>query len=156
MPSWALFLLVLTLAVIFSYVFIFLVGYKIRRAINKQIERNFRKLKGISLIKNDNGIYDIKGSFNGRKIEIRHLTDIWKKPKKMLFKVKHNIPTISKNVRFMGYTVTPKFIKREFNEWPSNTLIYLKNLIKILIKIESQPNLIYSKDKEVLFELFLL
>ena len=150
MPSWGLVLLALIIAGILGYTFIFLVEYKIKRKFNKQIKDDFRRFKGIRFIKNDYGICDIESWINGRKIEIKHLSDIWVEPKELVIEVQHNIPDIVENIEIIGLTFTPKFVRKKLNEWPKNKLIDLKKIIKIIKEAENQPELIFINDEESL------
>ena len=120
----------------------FWIGYTTRNTINKQLEATFGKVKGLKLQKNDDGIYDIRGTYRNRKLEIKHLTDIWQKPRRMSIKLRHNIRDISEKLAYEDLKINSKFVEKELEDWPEDTLGEINRLRARVVKLEAEPQLL--------------
>ncbi|MCK5559127.1 MAG: hypothetical protein KAJ51_00980, partial [Thermoplasmata archaeon] len=121
---------------------LFLIGYTTRNTINNQLEAVLGKAKGLKLHKNDDGIYDIRGTYRGRKLEVKHLTDIWQKPRRMSIKLRHNIRDISEKLAYEDLKINSKFVEKELEDWPEDTLGEINRLRARVVKLEAEPQLL--------------
>lgn len=124
------FILILLLITLFLfYLSLFFILRITRKSVNKKMEESFGELTEIKLIKNDNGLYDVEGSYKGRKIVIKHLTDVLANPKKMLIKLEHKLPNISEESGNYRLKLTSDFAIKELDRWPENTRDEVDKLI---------------------------
>ncbi len=142
MPSWGCFVVMLAIAIPIGLSILFMIGYTTRSTINRSLVASLGKTKGLKLQKNDNGIYDIHGTYRGRKVELKHLTDIWEKPRRMSIKLSHNIPNISEEYTYEGLKIDLKFVEEELEDWPEDTLPEINMLRARVLKLENDPSLL--------------
>lgn len=142
MPSWACFVALLAFAIPIGLTILFLIGYTTRNTVNNQLKTSFGKVKGLKLYKNDDDIYDIRGTYRGRKVELKHLTDIWQRSRRMSIKLGHKIPNISEELTYEDLKIGTKFVKLKLDDWPQDSLRALNRLNARVVKLEAEPQLL--------------
>ncbi|UCE73240.1 MAG: hypothetical protein JSV56_09410 [Methanomassiliicoccales archaeon] len=146
LPLWSCCAIIIIMALPIFYSIFYVIGQISLRNINNKIKERFSKLEDITLNKNDFGIFDISGSYKGRKIDVKHLSSILARPK-VFFMVEHKIPNISSNIRYNDLTITTKAVEKIIYKWPENRLNEIDRLIFRISEFESEPSLISLKRK---------
>jgi hypothetical protein len=147
-PSWGCLLISLILAVVIGYFIFFLFWMNSKRTVNNRINDEFGKMKEVELTKNSDGIYDIKGTIQGRKFEIKHLNGVWSSPRKAIIKIQHRISGITENIKLSSIIITPKIFRENLTEWPERNLKKINKTIDGLSRFEKEPELLSDLDLE--------